>query len=278
MKYKILGDSVCDLTEELKKKDFIFSVPLSILIENETIVDDETFDQQAFLKKVKESPECPKSACPSPEDYLKHFGGADEIFVITISANLSGSYNSAKVAEGMYLEDHPDAKIHVFDSCSASSGEFLLAKRIVEMKEAGASFEEVVEKVSAYSKEKKTKFVLESLDTLRKNGRLTGIKGLLAEALNIKPIMAGTLEGNIEKIGQARGINKALVSLAEYIAKDAGNAEEKVLCIAHCNNPERAEKVKELILEKVTFKEVCIVGMGGVSSLYANDGGIIIAY
>lgn len=278
MGFRILGDSVCDLTPDLKEKDYIFSIPLSILIENETIVDDETFDQAAFLEKMKKSPECPKSACPSPDDYLKEMKDADEFYMVTISANLSGSYNSAKVAEQMYLEEHPEAKIHVFDSCSASSGEYLLVKMIIALKEAGASFEEVVEKVSAYSKEKKTKFVLESLDTLRKNGRLTGIKGLLAEALNIKPIMGATIDGRIEKIGQARGINKAIKGLSDFIISDAYKPEERALCISHCNNRERALKVKELVLEKVKFKDVYIIEDGGVSTLYANEGGIIVAY
>lgn len=278
MPFKILCDSVCDLTPDLKKKEYIFSIPLSILIEGETIVDDESFNQAEFLQKMKNSPECPKSACPSPDDYLKNMADADEIFMVTISANLSGSYNSAKVAEALYLEEHPDTKIHVFDSCSASSGEYLLTKMIVELKEAGASFPEVVEKVSAYSKEKKTKFVLESLDTLRKNGRLTGIKGLLAEALNIKPIMGATIDGQIEKIGQARGINKAIKGLADFIINDAYKPEERALCISHCNNFERALKLKELVAEKVKFKTVYIIENGGVSTLYANEGGIIVAY
>lgn len=278
MGFKILGDSVCDLTSDLKEKGYIYSIPLSILIENETIVDDETFNQAEFLEKMRKSPECPKSACPSPDDYLKQMKDADEFYMVTISANLSGSYNSAKVAEQMYLEDHPHAKVHVFDSCSASSGEYLLVKMIIELKEAGASFEEVVEKVSAYSKEKKTKFVLESLDTLRKNGRLTGIKGILAEALNIKPIMGATIEGQIEKIGQARGINKAIKGLSDFIINDAYKPEERALCISHCNNVERALRVKELVLEKAKFKDVYIIETGGVSSLYANEGGIIVAY
>lgn len=278
MAYKILCDSVCDITQDMKDRGNIFSIPLSILIENETIIDDETFNQATFLKKMKESSECPKSACPSPDDYLKQMGDADEIFMVTISANLSGSYNSAKVAEQMYREDHPNTKIHVFDSCSAACGEYLLTKMIIALKDAGANFEEVVEKVSAYSKEKKTKFVLESLDTLRKNGRLTGIKGLLAEALNIKPIMGATIDGQIEKIGQARGINKAIKGLCDFIIKDAYKSEERALCISHCNNLERALKVKELVLEKIKFKDVYIIETGGVSTLYANEGGIIVAY
>lgn len=278
MAFKILCDSVCDLTEDLKKKDYIFSIPLSISLEGEIIVDDESFNQAEFLQKMKKSPESPKSACPSPDDYLKKMSGADEIYVVTISANLSGSYNSAKVAESMYHEEHPEAKIHVFDSCSASCGEYLLTKMIIALKEAGVSFEEVVEKVSKYSKEKKTKFVLESLDNLRKNGRLTGIKGILAEALNIKPIMGATIDGQIEKIGQARGINKAIQGLADVIIKDAYRPEERALCISHCNNLERALKIKDLVLEKVKFKEVYIIENGGVSTLYANEGGIIVAY
>ena len=278
MSYKILCDSCCDLTPELKAREEIISIPLTINVDDKVVTDDETFNQETFLKMVKESENCPKSSCPAPNDYLKYFKDADEIYIVTLSANLSGSYNSAKVASDMHFDDGHERAVHVFDSCSASVGEMLLVKKITELKESGASFDEVVEKTEKYKKEKKTKFILETLDTLRKNGRLTGIKAVLAEVLNIKPIMEGTVEGKIEKVDQARGIAKGIIRLAEIIANDAYKPEERTLAISHCNNYERAETLKNLVEEKVKFKEVIIVDMGGISSLYANDGGIIAAY
>lgn len=278
MSYLIIGDSCTDLPEEWKKKEYVKLVPLSITLDNELIVDDENFQQTDFLRKMKESPNCPKSACPSPDEYGKYFDQADEIYVVTLSGNLSGSYNSALIAADIYREEHGDKKIHIFDSCSASVGQMLLVMKIDELKKEGRSFEEVCEEVTKFRDGRKTKFVLETLDTLRKNGRLSNIQAILANALNIKPIMEGSQEGTIEKLDQARGINKALQMMAKYVAADVKNAEDRILGIAHCNNRERAEHMKELISKLVKFKDVIIVETAGISSLYANDGGIIISY
>lgn len=278
MSYLIIGDSCTDLPEEWKKKEYVKLVPLSIMVDNDIIVDDETFHQAEFLKKMKESPNCPKSACPSPDEYGKYFDQADEIYIVTLSGNLSGSYNSALIAADMYKEDHPEKKIHIFDSCSASVGQMLLVMKIDELKQEGKNFEEVCQEVIKFRDGRKTKFVLESLDTLRKNGRLSNIQAILASALNIKPIMEGSVEGTIEKLDQARGINKALQMMVKYAVADVKNAEERILGIAHCNNRERAEYVKELFAKLVKFKDVVIVDTAGISTLYANDGGIIISY
>ena len=135
-------------------------------------------------------------------------------------------------------------------------------------------FEEIEEKARVFIKNMKTYFVLESLDTLRKNGRLTGLQAFFATALNIKPVM-GANSGVIIKLDQARGINKALTRMVEIALKDGGDTRDKVLAIAHCNNPERAEHVKQEMLKKAVFKDVLIVETAGVATVYANDGGII---
>ncbi len=272
MSYLIIGDSCTDLTKEWKQNEHIRLVPLSIEI------DDETFDQAAFLRKMKASPNCPKSACPSPDEYARYFDQADEIYIVTLSGNLSGSYNSAVIAADIYKEEHGEKKIHIFDSCSASVGQLLLVMKIEELKQAGKSFEEVCEKVTAFRDKKQTMFVLESLDTLRKNGRLSGIQAILASALNIKPVMHGTIDGQIEKRDQARGINRAIQMMAKYVAEDARDASSRILAIAHCNNRERAEFTRKAITKLVTFRDVVIVDTAGISSLYANDGGIIVSF
>lgn len=278
MSFVILCDSCTDFTEELRERPEIRRIPLTIMVDDYIIIDDDTYDQADFLRRSKASPNCPRSACPSPEAYMRHFEEADEVYMITLSGNLSGSYGSAKVATDIYLEDHPEKKIHVFDSCSASVGQTLTAMKIIEMKDAGASFEDVVEKVTAFVKMKKTKFVLETLDSLRKNGRLTGLEAVIANVLNIKPIMAGTEDGHIVKLDQARGMNKALNVMAKYIAADVTNPAERILGIAHCNNYDRALQTQAAIEKLVQFKSSFIVDTAGVSSLYASDGGIIVAY
>lgn len=279
MSYKIIGDSCTDLTKEMRQDSHFQIVPLCIDIDGYQIVDDETFDQKDFLKRIEESPNCPKSSCPSPDAYMKAYDyDADHIYVITISSKLSGSYESAMLAKRLYQEEHPEKLIEVFDSRSASVGQTLIAINIQHLEEQGASFDEVVAKVNDFRDHMKTKFVLESLETLRKNGRLTNIKAILCSALNIKPLMRATEEGTIEKIDQARGINKTLHLMAEHIKKDATHVAERTLAIAHCNNYERAVFVKEEIMKIVPFKDSLICDTAGISSLYANEGGIIVSY
>lgn len=279
MSYKIIGDSCTDLTKEMRQDSHFQIVPLCIDIDGYQIVDDETFDQKDFLKRIEESPNCPKSSCPSPDAYMKAYDyDADHIYVITISSKLSGSYESAMLAKRLYQEEHPEKLIEVFDSRSASVGQTLIAINIQHLEEQGASFDEVVAKVNDFRDHMKTKFVLESLETLRKNGRLTNIKAILCSALNIKPLMRATEEGTIEKIDQARGINKTLHLMAEHIKKDATHVAERTLAIAHCNNYERAVFVKEEIMKIVPFKDSLICDTAGISSLFANEGGIIVSY
>ncbi len=278
MDYKIIGDSCTDLTKEQRADKSFQIVPLTLEIEDEVIVDDESFDQSYFLKKVAESEQCPKSSCPSPETYMEMFDLAEVIFVVTLSSQLSGSYNSAVLAKKLYLEEYPNKKIEVFDSKSASTGQALLARKIKELADNGMEFEEIVEKVTNYRDDMLTLFVLETLETLRKNGRLSNLTAFICNTLDIKPVMSSTEEGAIKKIGQSRGIKKALLFMANYIAETVKNPEEKILGIAHCNNYERALFTKEAILKKVPFKDVMISDTRGVSSMYANDGGIIVSY
>lgn len=278
MSFHIVADSCCELTADMKKRGNIEIAPLTLEVGGESILDDETFDQKYFLKRVAECPECPKSACPSPDYFRKSFlNGAERCYAVTLSAQLSGSYNSAVLGANLAQEENEDLKIHVFNSRSASIGETLIVKKIVECEEAGMSFERVVETVELYISTQHTYFVLENLETLRKNGRLSKAKALVASALKIKPVMGATSEGDIVQLDQARGINKALMKMVDAIVNDAQHVENKTLAISHCNCPERAEMVKEALLERLAVQDVFVLDTQGVSSMYANDGGIIIA-
>lgn len=278
MSFHIVADSCCELTADMKKRENIEIAPLTLEVGGESILDDETFDQKYFLKRVAECPECPKSACPSPDYFRKSFlNGAERCYAVTLSAQLSGSYNSAVLGANLAQEENEDLKIHVFNSRSASIGETLIVKKIVECEEVGMSFERVVETVELYISTQHTYFVLENLETLRKNGRLSKTKALVASALKIKPVMGATSEGDIVQLDQARGINKALMKMVDAIVNDAQHVENKTLAISHCNCPERAEMVKEALLERLAVQDVFVLDTQGVSSMYANDGGIIIA-
>ena len=277
MKYKVILDSCGELLDEWKGKENFVSVPLTLNVNGEEIIDDETFNQKSFLKKVAESPVCPKSACPSPERYYKEYDcGAERIYVVTLSAELSGSYNSAMLAKSLFEESHPGGQIHVFNSRSASVGETLIGMKIQELEERGLAFEDVIRETESYIDSQDTYFVLENLDSLRKNGRLTGVKALVATALKIKPIMGSTDEGKICQLDQVRGINRALVRMMELIVARTVDGQHKIMAIANCNCRERAEMFREAIQEKLRLAKVIILDTAGVSSLYACDGGIIV--
>lgn len=284
MTYKIIGDSCLDLTEELKKDPGFQMIPLTLQVGNVQVIDDETFDQSAFIEMVKACPECPKTACPSPESFKKAYeeADADAVFVITLSNHLSGSYNSAVLAKELYEEEKKEAgepvtrKIAVIDSLSASSGELDQALYIRDLCEQGLDFETVAEMAEAYSHRMKTYFVLETLDTLRKNGRLSGLQAFFATALNIKPVM-GAKEGVIIKLDQARGINKALQRMCDIAVKETGDTSGKRVVICHVNHQERALYVKAELEKRASFKEIVITEAAGVATVYANDGGIILA-
>ena len=277
MSYRIVVHSCGEFTEEMAKDSHFVHAALNLEIDGNHFVDDETFDRLRFLDLVEKSPNCPKSSCPSPEVYRSAFDcGADHLYAVTLSAELSGSYNSAVLGQNLYLEDHPDAKIHVFNSCSASVGETLLAKKVQECEEAGMEFEEVIKAVEAYQAERQTFFVLESLDHLRKNGRLSAVKAFVASALNIKPVMEGNKQGIIEQAGQARGMQKALRMMVELLVERMNKPEEKTVAIVHCNNEARAQFVKEEIEKRTKVKEIIILPSSGVSTLYAAQGGIIL--
>ena len=278
MSYKIIIDSCGELTEKMKEDGHFASAALTLYVDEHTIVDDETFRQSEFLRLVAESPNCPKSACPSPESFRDKFDcGAEHVYAVTLSAELSGSYNSAVLGKSLLQEERSDKQIYVFNSKSASIGQSLIALKIQEFEEAGCTFEQVIENVEAYIAEQHTFFVLDNLETLRKNGRLSKVKALVASALKIKPVMGSTDEGAICQLDQARGMNRALVKMAQNIVERTKDSEKKVLAISHCNCRERAVLLKNALEERMPTKRVIILDTAGVSSMYANDGGVIVA-
>ncbi len=278
--YKIVVDSCGELPEELKQDGHFETVSLELEVDGCRIRDDETFNQSDFLRRVKESPKEPKSSCPSPEEYMSAYEGeAEHVYVVTLSAKLSGSYNSAVLGKNLYEEEHEgDRKqIYVFNSRSASIGETLIAMKVQEFEEEGLPFEEVVEKTENYIASQNTYFVLETLETLRKAGRLTNLKAFIANTLNIKPVMGSTDEGTICQLDQARGMNKALDKMVQAVIAKVTDSESRILAISHCNCPDRAQMVKEKIEKLAKFKKIIIINTAGVSSMYANDGGVIMA-
>ncbi len=276
MSFKIVVDSCCELPEALLQDKRFERVPLGLEVGDYSILDDENFHQAEFLKKVAGYPKCPRSSCPSPERFLESYHeDADHVYAITLSSHLSGSYNSAMLGKKLYLEKYGEKKIHVVDSESASGGETQIALKLMELEGAGLSFEDIVKKIEEFRDSMHTYFVLDNLETLRKNGRLSGVKALVASTLSIKPVM-GSDKGEIIQRSQTIGIKKALGRMAELAASEAKRPEERRLIITHCNAPGRAEQVKKMVLERAAFRECLIMDTRGVSSMYANDGGVIV--
>lgn len=279
MSFTIVVDSCCDLTAQQLRSGPFIRVPLTLSLGGEEIVDDDTFDQTHFLWLMRENAEPPKTSCPSPAQYLDAFerSGADDIYVVTLSALLSGSHNSAAQARALWLEEHPESHVHIFNSCSATAGEVAVALKLQELAESGKDFSTVVNETAQFIASMTTLFVLEDLDHLRKNGRLTGALAKVTEVVRIKLLMGATPEGQIKKVGQALSVKQALSKMVSLIAADP-NHHGKRLALVHCNNVERAFYVRDLIQKSCDFKDILISDARGVTTVYANNGGVIVAY
>lgn len=277
MNYKIVVDSCCEIPLELLNRANTENVPFEIQVGEERILDDETLKRDRLLQVIAETEECAKTACPSPDRFLSAYEEpeANRVYVVTISSELSGSYNSACLAKNLFEEEYEDKKIHVFDSKAASVGETQIMWKIIELEEAGLPFEEIVEKVEKFRDNLKLFFILDNLETLRKNGRLTALKAKVASTLNIKPVLASNHEGKIVQIAQAIGMRKGLTKLVESVMNVERETKKRVV-ISHCNCLERAEKLEKMLREKMKEVEIYILDMSGLSSTYANDGGIIV--
>ena len=277
MSFKIVVDSCCDLSPQMLQDPCFVRVPLTIRVEESTFVDDETFDQADLLWCMRHSEQSPSTSCPAPQAYLDAYQGAEDVYVVTLSALLSGSHNSAEQARMMLEEDEPGVNIHVFNSCSAAAGEVLVALKIRELAASGMPFKHVVREVEQFIYKMQTMFVLETLENLRKNGRLTKLQAVITGALKIKLLMAGTPEGEICKLGQALTMKQALTKMVDKVASDPEHPGRK-LVISHCNCLERAFQVKKMLEEKCRLSDILIVDAKGITTVYANDGGIVVAY
>ena len=277
VKFKIVADSSCDLNEELKKKLNIGLVPLKIDVEDYTFIDDDSLEVDKLLNAMKNSKEPIKTSSPSPGDFLKEYGKGENVFVVTLSSALSSTYSNAVLAKNIALENS-NKFIHIFDSLSASVGETLVSLKIFNLIQENFSPKDIVEKVEEYIKEMKTFFILESLENLIKAGRISKVMSHIASVLSIKPIMGDDGDGTIRLIEKVRGGKRAFKRLVEIIGEEGDGFEDKILGIAHCNALNKAEELKRKIEEKYNFKEIIIVDTAGLSTAYADDGGIIIAF
>ncbi|MBR5422178.1 MAG: DegV family protein [Lachnospiraceae bacterium] len=275
MAYRIIGDSCCDFTKTDRMKHDIVSVPMSVIIGGVEYQDDGQRTQEEWISLMKNDEGYPKSACPSPDAFFRAFDAEKDNFVVTLSSKLSGVYNSAMVAKEMFLEEFENARIHVFDSLSAAAGQHLIFDKITEALEQGLSFEKVVEKVEAFRDDMRTIFVLDDLETFKKNGRLRGVKALVATTMNIKPVLVGD-EGEVRQIDQGIGMHRAVNKMLQHIEKMGLDKNRKVR-ITQCDSKELCTRVARILKERFGFEDIKILNAGGLSTIYENPGGIVMA-
>ncbi|MEA4895452.1 MAG: DegV family protein [Oscillospiraceae bacterium] len=281
MSFQIIGDSCCDypyLEDDFK---WIKRVPLTIELDGETFVDNEELRSALLISKMAASRNAPKSACPAPGIFEEAYDcGADDVYVVTLSDKLSGSYGSAVVAANMFKENHPEKNIFVFSSKSAASGEIAVCSKILSLAEAGVPFDEVVSQTLDFINNLSTYFVLETLEVFRKNGRLNHLQSIITGALKLKLVMGGDENGNVCVRGKALSIDRAVAKMSELIADRCANMDmsARTLFITHCQCPDRARQARDYVVAKVGFKDCVILRAGGISTIYANAGGIILAY
>lgn len=277
-KWKIVtdtGSSIKQLTTANDKIAFD-SVPLMINIEDKVYIDDETLDLNNFLNKLSESKSQTSSACSSPEVYANHFTGAENIICFTISSNLSGSYNSANLGKTMALENNPEINIHIFDTLTAGSEADLLIYKALELAEQDVTFEEMVSQLNDYHENLDTAFLLESVQNLVNNGRVSKLVGQMVGLLGIRLVGNRTAKGEIQLAHKSKGKKRGLKTLYNELI-EKGYKGGKIQ-INHVLHPEIAEDLKELVLLDFPNADIAITTTSALCSYYAEHNGMIIGY
>ena len=283
MKYKIVVDSCCDLTADMKNWDDFEIVPLTLEIGDYRIFDDENFDQDDFIARMKANGGNAKSACPAPDAFKKAYEGDYEaVFVLTITNQLSGTYNSALQGKMLYEEEFNDnKKIIVFDSLATAGLETLVAKKIKALAESGKNTDDIQNEIESYIVNNTgLYFCLESLDALKSNGRLFALAAKVLEKIRVKLICKRTTQGNISLAAQDITLNRAMMKMSNLIANELEGKDlsGETLAISYVCCEDRAKQVAAKICEKAKFGNVEILKASGLNSLYASDGGIIVSY
>ena len=272
MKYKIVADSSADLLTLDDRT--VVSVPLKIMTDVKEYVDDAELDVKGMTDDLASYRGKSGSACPGVGDWLEAFEDADRIFCITITSNLSGSYNSAMVAKETYESENPGKKIYVIDSLSTGPEMRLIAEKIQELLAQGKEFEEICETVSEYQKSTYLVFMLKSLTNLANNGRVSPAVAKIAGVLGIHIVGIASEVGTLEQKAKSRGEKKGILSVWSQM-KELGYKGGKVK-IHHCFNLEAAKQLKELIKHEFANADVEIGKTRGLCSFYAERGGMLI--
>ena len=267
---------VVDSSANMAVSTAVSSVPLKIITDNKEYIDDANLNTSAMVWDLQTYTGKSSTACPSPQDWLDAFGDAPYVFCIAITSNLSGSYNAANIAKADYELEYPDRKVYVVDSLSTGGEMELIAENIQELSETELSFEEICENIKEYQQHTGLMFMLESMQNLANNGRVSKIAAKAAGLLGIRVVGKASDVGTLEPMEKCRGEKKAIASLAEHMV--ALGYEGGKMRISHCLNPAAAETLKANILSAYPAADVQIRPTGGLCSFYAEKGGMIIGF
>lgn len=272
MKRKIVADSSCDMWE-LNGVDFAVA-PITISTDNKHYIDNQELDVHLMSEELANYKGTSHTACPSVGSWLDCYEGFDEVFVITLTGTMSGTYNSAMTAKGIYEEENDNVKVHVFDSLSTGPEMRLLIEKLKEMIEEDLPFEEIVEKGQDYLNHSRLFFALKSLHNFAMNGRVSKAVASAIGVLNISIFATASEEGTIQQISKCRGEKKVVKSMIEHL-EDAGYHGGKVR-ISHADNLKLAHNVRDKILELYPNADIIVYPMGGLCTYYAEIGGLLV--
>jgi DegV family protein with EDD domain len=273
-KIKIVADSSADL---LVFEEMSFdNAPLKIITTEKVYTDDSTLDVRQMVDDLQHYKGKSSTSCPNTEDYLKCFGDADEIYCITITATLSGSYNSACLAKKQYEEAYPEKKVHVINSLSTGPEMHLIIEKISQLVKSGMEFDEVCQEIDKYMKNTGLLFMLQSMKNLANNGRVSHIAAKMAGVLGIRALGKASDRGDLEMLEKCRGEKRAIESIVEQL-KNLGYKGGKVR-IAHCFNEELANKVLDNLKAEFNKIDVKVYNCRGLCSFYAELGGLLIGF
>lgn len=283
MDFQIMMDGGGDLSEELRYNSHVTVVPMKIRIGEEDLTADEHLKRSELLNKIRGTTQIPKTACPSPAAFVELCDKeAERIYIITISDALSGSHNSAVLAETILNGEYSEKKICVVNSKCASAGQTLLVLRILEWEEQGISFNRICCRINQCVKKLNLRAAIRSLEMLERSGRLTGLRAKAANVFHICPLVAVTDEGTLEQSAQARGDKKALQLLIRQIEKDIrqkmGQKKPEWMVISYCGCPESAFMIKAVMSEKYPEMKIAVAPTMGIATMFAGENGIITAY
>lgn len=272
MKRKIVTDSSCDIWE-LNGVDFAVA-PMTISTDNKHYVDNQELDVRLMSEDLAKYKGVSHTACPSVGSWLDCYEGSDEVFVVTLTGAMSGTYNSAMTAKGIYEEENENVKIHVFDSLSTGPEMRLLIEKLKEIIEEDLTFEEIVEKGQDYLNHTRLFFALKSLHNFAMNGRVSKAVASAIGVLNISIFATASEEGTIQQISKCRGEKKVVKSMIEHL-ENAGYHGGKVR-ISHADNLKLAHNVRDKILELYPHADIIVYPMGGLCTYYAEIGGLLV--